>query len=106
MVTEYLDTDDLRNMRLSCHSLRARNLDTLARRYFRVRHQLATLDSLECLVAISRHEVFGPELRSITISDAVTGPVHGMENTTAQKDFMHGSGLITIYLTEVFKNAI
>ena len=36
MVAEYLDTDDLMNLRLSCHSLRAGSLDTFARRYFRV----------------------------------------------------------------------
>ena len=106
-VLDHLDTDDLRNLRLSCHYLRAGSLDKFARRYFRVRRHLVTLESLECLVAISRHEVLGPEIHTITISDSVMGPVHGMENTnTDEKVFMHGSGLIAICLTEVFKNAV
>ena len=105
MVAEYLDIGDLQNLRLSSRSLRDCCLYTFVKRYFRVRHHVTTLDSLACLVAISRHELFGRAMHALVISDSVVGSLHGTEKTTAERDFLHGSGSIALYLTEVFKNA-
>ena len=106
-VAEYLGTEGLRNLRLSSRFLRDATLFGFVRRCFRHRRHIVTLESLECLLAISRHAVFGRAIRIIEISGRVSvGSRNGTEKTLADRDFIHKSGLVPLYLTEVFKNAI
>ena len=70
-VAEYLDTEDLQNLRLSSRYLRDGSLYTFARRRFRHRRHVVNLESLECLPAISRHAEFGHAIRTVEISDVV-----------------------------------
>ena len=106
MVAEYLDTGDLRSLRLSSRSLRDYFLFIFVKRYLRVRCHLMTLDSLACLVAISRYAVFGRAMHTLVIPDSVVGSLHGTEKSTAKRDFIHEPGLVGLYLIEVFKNAV
>ena len=107
MVAEYLDTGDLRSLRLSSRSLRDCFLFTFVKRYFRVRRHLMTLDSLACLVAISQHGLFGRAMHTLAVTDSVVhGSLHGTDKATAERDLIHESGLAALYLTEVFKNAV
>ena len=102
---EYLDTEGLLNLRLSSHFLRDGVLFIFVKLYFHKRRHIVTLESLECLAAISRHAAFGRAIRTIAISDLVVGSRYGTEKTLAERDFVHDSGMVALYLTEVLKNA-
>ena len=104
-VAECLDTEDFMNLRLNSRFLRDGSEHKFAERYFHERRHIVTPESLECLLAISRHARFGRAIRTIAISDMVVGSHIGTEKTLADKDFIHRTGLATLYLTEVFKNA-
>ena len=109
-VAECLDTEGLLNLRLSSRYLRDCSLSTFTRRYFHHRRHLATLESLECLLAISRHANFGSAIHTIEISN-FSGIVSSIsrrrpERALAERRLIYVSELITPYLTEVFKDAI
>ena len=103
---KYLDSEDLQNLRISCRFLLDGSLYTFVTRYFRCRYHLLMQESLECLLAISRHAEFGRAIRSIEISDVIVISHPGTEKAPADRDFIHNSALAGLYLTELFKNAI
>ena len=105
-VAECLDTEGLLNLRLSSRFLRDDTLFEFVRRYFHERRHIVTMESLECLAAISRHAKFGRAIRTIAISDHVVGSPFGTEKTLADRDSIHESGMVALYLTEVLKNAV
>lgn len=45
-------------------------------------------------------------MHTLIITDSVVGSRHGTEKSIADRDFLHESGLIALYLTEVFRNAV
>ena len=107
-VAECLDTEGLLNLRLSSQILRDCAQHIFVTRHFHHRSHVVTTESLECLDTISRHSAFGPEMPemcTLTISDHVTGPAHETETTLEERDLIHRSRMIGLFLTRVLKNA-
>ena len=100
MISEYLESEDLFNLRLSCRYLRECSFSRLIERYFHTRVHMLTLRSLETLLEISCHPVFGPSIRTLVIGE------RGDRPSVEELGFLQASGVITGYLTQILGNAV
>ena len=113
MITSYLESDDLSRLRLSYRSLCECSLFRFIQRYFHTRIHVLTQHSLQALLEISRHPVFGPSIRTLGVSRRfitcigwLAPEVEGNLERVEEAQFLQDSGLITVYLTKVLANAV
>jgi len=62
-----LETDDFLNFRLACKELNSKSFSQFLGRYFKVRYHVLDRYSLNNLVEVSGHPVFGPSLHTLEI---------------------------------------
>ncbi|KAL8378037.1 hypothetical protein RB595_008638 [Gaeumannomyces hyphopodioides] len=67
LITDALDVTSLCNLRLASRNLNDVALPALSNRCFETRYVMLQQHSLENLIEISRHRVFGPALKNLTI---------------------------------------
>jgi hypothetical protein len=60
-------SNDFFNFRLVCRDVNEKSLYSFLKRYFHCRYHMLSRYSLENLLQVSRHAMFGPELRALVI---------------------------------------
>lgn len=91
-LAESLNTEDLLNLRLGSSFLRDCAMFTFVKRYFYQQAHVVTPESLECLLAVSRHKVFGRAIRTIVISDQAVGSARANDKSLDGRDSSLGLG--------------
>lgn len=127
MIASELDNDDFFNFWLVCRDLNHKSFYLFLKRYFHMRYYMLSWYSLENLLQVSCHVVFGYSLRILVIcTDHLTDELLLFERSTweypindtkaiinerkykQQLDdqvYLRESSLDTIYLMQVFLNA-
>jgi hypothetical protein len=67
LVAAEFDTEDFFNFRLVCRELNSKSFSHFLDSYFRTRYHMLDRYSLENLLQVSSHPVFGPSLRTLVI---------------------------------------
>ena len=111
-ITQYLDSEDFFNLRLSCLVVRSRTEPAFLRRYFWVREHLLTRPGLQALLDIATHPKLGRVIRAIiinprTISDENLDIDHpAIVQHFAQCDEIYPTGIMIFFLREALVSAI
>lgn len=66
-VAAELDTEDFLNLRLVCREINYKSSTHFLECYFHTRYHMLSRDSLENLIEVSNHTVFGPSVRTLEI---------------------------------------
>ncbi|KAL2166759.1 hypothetical protein VTG60DRAFT_2243 [Thermothelomyces hinnuleus] len=67
-ITSHITTPDLGNVRLSCRALERSLFNSFAHEFFRKKQFMATTDSLQALIDISKHPTLSPVLKHVILS--------------------------------------
>lgn len=87
-IGDYADKSTLYDLRLSCKSMQTITELTFAKRYFSERRHIFSKHSLEELVAITAHPVFGRHVRTVMLGHTRLSPF-GLESFSAMYDDDH-----------------
>ncbi|KAM3423308.1 hypothetical protein BST61_g747 [Cercospora zeina] len=108
-VATFLTTNDLAPLRCSCKHVERQLFDSFAREFFTKRQFLLEHESLEALVAISKHPGLAPKLTEVIIDVRAFGPNRWLDEMRIRKghvsrQLLLHTGLARDMLIEVFSN--
>ena len=98
-LAKFLDSFALFELRLSCRYLCDCSLHEFVERFFKCRTHLITQLSLDALLDISAHPKFGRSINKLNISRRY------LAKYSDEMNFIRDSGLITVYMTEILRQA-
>lgn len=99
MIVDATEKPSLANMRLTCRKLQDLTNEAFGVVFFRTRHVIASESSVETLLEIARHAVFGRYVKEITLSsDLFQGPLGDID---PRVDLIH---TFSSTMPRVFKN--